>query len=376
MASFKSPTDVLNDMIADYQALTGETLDPSDNSREEIIKMKTYAGAISGMYSALQRVEDDVFPESASEQGLEMHLQAKQLPPRIQPTASNGVILHTGTPGTVIPANTQVKHNLTGRIYVSTASATLDGTGNAQVSYESLVAGQASNIAASGEAFTMVNTITGATAAVSSVTPFSDGRDLETPAEMLARIEAANRFDDTGGNLPAYERLAQAASPLVVSAKAIKNPRGFGTVNTVITSGTTDIEGAVDAGQAVTRIPSTDLINTVQASVIAKNPTTDDHLTVAPTETTFDVTVTYALYDETLRTSVNDAITKVVKVFIYTAAPGDILNPAQLERAIDLKVGHLISYRRVNNFGGASPLYTVPSSQLIAPGTITLLGLS
>lgn len=372
MATFKTQPEIEAELLADFKSITGIDLSPDDVSREEVIKIKTYSGALSHFYARLQRVEDDFYPESASTEGLIKHLAAKGLQTQIAAQPSSGTIRLTGTAGTVIPAGTQVKYSLNGAVYVSQASATLDGTGQALVLFKSLSAGQAYNIAQLSQSFSLVTPIVNVDNACTNTTQFTNGRDLETPAEMLARIQEHDRNDDTGGNLVAYERFAKAASPLVVTATPQKNPRGPGTVNTVITSGTTDIEGAVRAGVPVTRLPSSDLLAAVQAYIIAENPTTDDHQTVGPTEAPFDVTVTYALYDETLRDTTDVEIQKVAKIYIYEAVPAQVLNPTDLERRIDQSIGHLISFRRVSNFGGASPRYTVPGSTILVPGTITL----
>jgi uncharacterized phage protein gp47/JayE len=372
--AFKAPAEIVQQMLDDFQQITGIQLSPNDFDNEIVIKCWTYAGAISSMYSANEKTRDDIWPGSASEDGLRRHLAAHQLPPQIQPQPSNGVLLFTGTQNTVVPIGTQVKRRLDGKVFLSTAAATIPALGTTvSVPFQSLVSGQASNVDQIGDAYDLVQPIAGITGIVST-SSFRDGRDLETAAEMLARIEASEQDVNTGGNLVAYQAMAKAASGDVVTATAIKNARGVGTVNTVITSGTTDIAGAVNSGQAVSRLPSTALINAVQAYILANNPTTDDHLTVAPTEAAFNVTYTYALFDESLRALVNAQVTKIIQIFVYSAVPNEILYPTDLERQIDQALGHLIKSRRVSDFGGGGPSFTVPAAQILTPGTITLAG--
>jgi uncharacterized phage protein gp47/JayE len=370
---FKPPRQIVDEMLVDLEAMTGMRLQATDFGREEVLKMWVHAGPISGFFSQLQKVFDDFFPGSAAIEALRKHLAARQLPDQIQPQSSDGIVRLTGVVGTIVPGGRQIKRNLDGAIFVAAAGGTVPASGNLDLSFESLATGQATNIGAASEAFTLITPVAGITAACTSLTTFRNGRDLETAAEMLARIEEHDRSVDTGGNLRAYERLASEASDEVVSATALKNPRGPGTVNTVITAGTTDIEAAVRTGQAVSRLPSVGLLAIVQAYIIDRNPTTDDHLAVAPVETAFAATVKFSLYDETLRTQVTEEITKIVKIFLYEAKAGETIHPTTLERNIDQKVGHLISARRVSDFsGGGVPSYTVPGAQILTPGVLTI----
>lgn len=368
---FKTPTEILAEMLADYKGLTGIEFGVNDLHREEVIKMMPLAGALSMQRAELQRVDDDTYPASSSEEGLEKHLKAKQLPDRAEAQPSSGVIRFTGDDGVNIPANfTQVRRLLDGKVYVAIGSAVITG-GFADVTFQSLLKGSAQNIDALEQSFQLITPISGVDASCKNQTQFRSGRDRETPAEMLERIQAADRQDDTGGNIPAYEGWAKEADDRVVTARALKNPRGAGTVDTVITAGTSDIAAAVEAGQPVLRLPSQDLVDVVQAYILLKNPTTDDHQTVIPEEQAFNITVHYSLLDEALRSSVDVTIMKLAKVFIYEARSGDVLHPTDLERRIDETVGHLIDERRVSNFG-ASPEYQVPNAKILTPGTITL----
>jgi uncharacterized phage protein gp47/JayE len=372
MSWFKSQSEIETDMLADLEDLNGLKLSSTDVSREEVIKIKQDAIALSHAYAQIDRVADDFFPGSSSEQALIKHLTARQMSPRELAQQSSGTIQHTGTPAATIVSGNRIRQKSSGKLFYLLADATIDGTGQVLASYKSVLSGQAQNIDVLNDDFEMVSPQTGIDNACTNTTRFLDGRDLESPEEMLARIQQNDQIPDTGGNRKAYERFAKEASDAVVSAHAIKNPRGQDTVDTVITSGTTDIESAVLNGDAVERVPSPTLIATVQAYILENNPTTDDHLTIAPTEDSFNSTVTYDLYDDSLRSSVDTSITQIWKIFVYSVLSGADADPTDLERKIDAKVGHLIKRRRVSNFGGASPQYTVPEGHILKPGTLTL----
>lgn len=371
MSWFRSQAEIELDMLADLEDITGLKLSSTDVSREEVIKIKQQAIAFSHAYAQIDRVADDIFPGSASKEALIKHLAADELPDQEAAQPSSGTIGHTGTVGEVILAGNRVRQKSSGKLFYLLADATVGDDGTVEGAYRSVLSGQDQNIDLLDDDFEMVVRQDGIDDACTNVTRFLDGRDLETPAEMLARIQTRERDEDTGGNLTAYERFAKEASDAVVSAHAIKNPRGDGTVDTVITSGTTDIEAAVLNGDPVERVPSEELIATVQAYVILHNPTTDDHQTIGPTEENFDTTVTYDLYDETLRPQVEVKIAQVWKIFVYSILSGDDADPTDLERRIDAKVGHLIRRRRVTNFDGATPQYTVPEGHILKPRTLT-----
>lgn len=368
---FVAPADVMTDMLTDHKSISGVDLSPTDVSREEVIKYLVVAGAISSMTSQAQRSFDDGFPGSASETGLEQHLQARELPPRIDAQPSVGTIRQTGTNGTVINIGAQISRDSDGSVFIAITSGTISG-GHVDITFQSAQNGASQNLDTLSQTFTLLTSIPGADTSVMNTTQFLDGRDQETPDEMLARIVAHDQDENTGGNLAAYEAWAKAASPSVVTATAIKQPRGANTVNTVITSGTTDIATAVRNGDSITRLPSDDLITAVQAYILTLNPVTDDHETVAPTEEAFNSTIRFDLYDETQRSLVETEITILWKIFIYSAAPNQKLLPTDLERQIDADIGHLLAARRVETFGGSDLSYTVPASMLETPGTLTM----
>jgi len=369
---FKTTATVLQEMLDDFEDITGIKLSATDFGREEVIKMFPLAGGISALRAELQRVFNDFFPGSATEEGLIRHLEQRQLPDRFQPLESAGTITHTGAEGTIILTGFLITRDLDGKVYVAQEDKTIPVSGTIDVAYKSQLKGQSENIDTFPEPFTANSSLPGLDDAAVSSTAFADGRNLETPAEMLIRIEDFDLNEDTGGNLRAYENFARRASPAVTGATAVKEPRGPSTVDLIITSGTTDIRQAIEDGDAVLRIPSAGLITIVDDFVKLLNPTTDDLDTVAPVETDFDVSVDYSLIDESLRPSVDVEITREVQIFVFEGESGEILHPTILERLIDARVGHLIDERRVANFDGGVPFKQIPFGEIFKPDVITL----
>lgn len=372
---FKATRQIVEEMCADFKVLTGITLTPDQIDDSNVIKFWTDAGAISSFYSELQRSVNDFFPVSASEEGLEKHLSTRSLAARIQPQKSHGQIEFTTTDSaTTTSGVTQVKRRSDGAIFQAIESVARVGAGSLVAFFESIETGNAQNLDDTNQPFDLITPITNVQTACVNSSQFLDGRDLETPAEMLVRIQTHDQDDNTGGNAVAYETWAFEASAEVVTARVLRLVRGPDTVDTVITSGTSDIEAAVEAGQPVTRIPSVALIAAVQAYIVARNPVTDDHLTRAPAELSFDSTVKYTLFDETAanRAFVDSVIEKVWKTYVYQARSTDRLSPTDLERLIDKRIGDQIKEREVEDFHMSHTYYDVPNDKILTPGTLTM----
>jgi len=371
---FKSTSEIVQEACDEFKSITQVTLSPGQIDNPHVIKMYTYAGPLSAFYSELQRTANDIFPVTASTLALRKHLKTRLLEDQIQPQKSHGKIVFSGSNGSFIPLYTQVKRVKDGAIYQTIQEATIGSAGFVSVFCESIETGTDKNLDSTGEPFVLSTPITGVSNSCSSETLFLDGRDLETPSEMLARIMAHDQDDNTGGNATAYETWAKEASNEVVTAKTIRRPRGVDSVDTYITSGTTDIQSAVENGLPVNRLPSQTLINTVQAYILALNPVTDDHITKAPIELSKDLIFKYSLYEESvaMRSYCDGVIRKIIQVYLYKARPEDTLTPSAIERLVDQSIGNLIKERKCGDLDSSTSYYIVPSVNILTPGTITI----
>ncbi len=371
---YQSPRQIVQQMCDDLREKTeGKIiLSPDDLNDERVLKFWPVATAISSFRAELVQVDDDTYPQSSSEQGLEKHLIARRLPERIKPQPSTGVIRFSGTQGTAITTGRQIKRKKDGRLYVTIGTGTIGVAGYSDVVCQSLQKGNIQNLDETDQEFEMVVPVAGIDNLCHNTSKFLGGRDLESPGEMLERVQDDIRDERSGGNIPSYETWAREASDEVVSATTIRHVRGLGTVDTVITSGTTNFEQALIDGQPIERLPSEDLLARVQAYIVSENPTTDMHLTVAPTVQPFDLQIYFDLYSESLRSQVAPVVDRLAKVFLYSAKPGDILNPTQLHRSIDARIGHLIKALRVGDLDGVNKYFIVPSNKILDPGVISL----
>lgn len=373
---YKATTDIAKSMLDDYKAITGITLNINMIDDSTVIKILTVAGGLSSFYSELQRSVNDFFPTTASTEALRKHLATRSLSDQLQPSKSHGQIKFIGTaPGIAIGLGVQVKRVSDGALFVTIQSGVTDSLNNLALFMESIDSGNIQNLDSINQPFTLVTPIAGISSNCTNSSKFFDGRDLETNNEILSRILIHDRDENSGGNAVAYEKFAKDASNEVVTAKALRRIRGPDTVDVVITSGTSDIFTAVEAGQSITRIPSTALISLVQNYVATLNPVTDDVLVKAPLEVPFNVTFRYKLFTESLasRSYVDGIITKVVKTYVYSARPQDVLSPTDLERLVDQRIGDQLKERICDNFSGLITNYTVPSDSILTPNNITLL---
>ena len=371
---YKATADIVQSMCDDFKVITGITLNPNMIDDSTVIKLYAVAGGLSSFYSELQRSVNDFFPTTASTEALRKHLATRSLVDQIQPSASHGQIKFTGTTGITIPIGTRVKRVSDGALFTTIQSGDIGLSGNVILFTESVDTGNTQNLDSLNQPFILVTPISGVQSSCVNTSNFYDGRDLETNQEMLSRILIHDRDENSGGNAVAYEKWAKDASNEVVTAKALRRVRGPDTVDLIITSGTSNISAAVEAGQAITRQPSTALIATVQAYVNTLNPVTDDALVKAPIEIPFNVLFRYKLNSESVanRNYVDGIITKVIKTYVYSARPQDILSPTDLERLVDQRIGDQIKERLCNNFAGAVTNYTIPSDSILTPNTITL----
>lgn len=372
---FKDLPTIVQEMLDKFQTITGVTLSSSQLDDDNVIKAYTYAAGMSGLYAQLQRLANDTFPTAqASISALNSMCSARSISTQIQAQPSHMQIQFTFSAAATVGVGVQVQRVSDGALYQTIQSGSGDATNPVTLFVESLLSGNVYNSDQLNQPFALTQALAGVNTSCQNVSYGLDGRDIETAAEQAARIVAHDQSDNTGGNVVWYQETALAASNEVVTANAIRLNRGPDTVDVVITSGTTNISAAIQAGQPVVRLPSTDLIAVVQAYIASLNPTTDDVLVLAPTESSFDVTFNFSLYTETTanRAYVNGQITQVIQIYLYEALSGSTITPTALERLVDQSVGSYLSQRECLPLGSSTREYVIPNNVILKPGTLTL----
>lgn len=233
-----------------------------------------------------------------------------------------------------------------------------------------------------------------------ALTNLSDGRDLESNDEAATRILNRVRFPIAGGTVSDYQQWAVEADPSVIEANIIRFIFGPGTVGVVFTAGTTNIDEALNNGDAVVRVPSDDLVDTVTTYIDAKNPLTDCLTVLKPVLVSVDVTVRVRFVDGGLNTvpsgqtlTQEQLVQREVKRAIYKTPPGGrrfgatgFVVASEIEEVIDQGLSaapytegefvQILIDRQVDDLSSSGSNRTILDTELAEPGTITVVDLN
>jgi uncharacterized phage protein gp47/JayE len=308
MATFLTPTQVFQ-AFQTYLKSIKPSLNVNDMNSDFIIRGKTVSGLISGLYGDQAKTYLDTFISTCRPAALVLFSQDFNIPqqPAVQ-AASVGVQIPGSTNGTVVnPGDLTFLYGPTNVIYTNTTGGIVSG-GILTVNVQCEITGQIGNISFP-DSLQVISPPTGIGATANLAVDMSDGSDIETIDSWRARILSFVQSPPAGGNSIDYPNFAFLASQTVRSASIVRWGRGLGTVDVYITTGTTDIDTAITQGQSIVRIPSDDVIATIQAYYDIHDPLTDSARVYAPSEQTFDVTVKVDLVAGLTLTSVPDDAT-------------------------------------------------------------------
>lgn len=311
--------------VAQQYLLTLKSLKPSvDISRTDSdwwVRGQVLGGVFSGVYADQQLVQGDIFPQSARHEALGQHLETYLNRTFNAATPAQGNFLVTGATGSVFPSGGQFSYAPNGNTYAATTTVTFaPGATSADVPVQSVATGASQNLL-SGAIVTVVSPPSGINPTAIADGNIANGTDDESDPLAAQRILQQIQFPLAGGKVADYKQFAQAADPSVTSASVIRYPFGLGTVGVVITSGTTDIDTALNNGIPVITTPTDSLIAKVQAYVDSHNPITDCATVLAAATTPQNVTVTVRFASGNASTLLTDPVNQV--------NPGATLTQAQ-----------------------------------------------
>lgn len=295
MADFKTPSEIGDEYLTELKALKPD-IDISRTDSDWWIRSRVVGGVGSGVYADQRLIADDAFPQRARSEAilrfLDLYFQGGLEPA----TQAQGFVSVTGNSGATAPVGMQFLYQPNGNAYQSTKlvvmpSVTGGGQVTALIPALSVAAGQSQNLLPFA-ALVIPSPPAGINAAAQVASGgMADARDQETTDEARARILLRIRSPLSVGRVSDYIQYALQADPSVTSASVFRYPFGLGTVGVYITAGTTDIDAAVDGGQAISVIPSDALVATVQAYLNLNSPLTDCVSVLKPSQTSQDVTV-------------------------------------------------------------------------------------
>lgn len=393
---FKTPTDVANEYLAELKGLKPElNTDQTDN--DWYIRSRVIGGVAAGIYADQRQLANDPFPQRARRDAIAKHLETYFEAPDNQfkpATQANGVVMVSGDIGATVPAGMQFLYAPNGNAYQTTESIVLEAPTGA-VEAISVAAGQNQNLLA-GATLQVTSPPAGIESSATVLEDFADAREAETTSEAAQRVLDRIRQPLSVGRESDYIQYAREADPSVVSASVRRYPFGLGTVAVYITSGTTDIDAAVDSGTDVTIIPSDQLVETVQDYLESNKPITDCVTVLKPTPLEIDVTVRVRLKQGDLDTILSGQtitqralIQREVKRALYKTPVGGyvfddvgyIVNSV-IEETIDVglsaspeTVGKLaiLLDRQVDDLAASGANRMILPNEAPIPGTITVV---
>jgi uncharacterized phage protein gp47/JayE len=396
---FKSPDTIAEEYLTTLKALKPE-INRDQQDSDWWVRSRVVGGVISGAYSDQLKIANDAFPQSARREAVERHLLTYTGSGFRSATQASGPVKITGASGTLVPAGTQFVYSPNGNTYQSLASLTLGGAGSGIVTVKSVLTGQSQNLT-QGASLTLPSPPPNVNAtAIVFGGDIADGRDIESTEDGAARVLSVIRNPTAGGTESDYQQYALEADGAVTSASVLRWIYGLGTVGVIITSGTTDIDAAIDNNVPIVRQPSQALINKVKDYVDAKNPVTDCLHVFGAQEVSQDVTIrvkyldTYngstVLTGQTL--TLNQLVEREVKRALYKVPTGGrkigasgYIVASEIEEAVDSKlsalpyaqglIAEVIVDRQVDQLTSSGYNRLLRAQEIVVPGTITVVEL-
>lgn len=208
------------------------------------------AGLLDSAYAVIERiVRDALFAYRATDAYLALHARDRGITRR-PAAAASGTVTISGTAGTSIPSGREIVRE-DGWSYTTSASSVVGGGGTVDVAVASTRAGADGNLAAGS--LELASPITGITG-IAVASAIVGGRDVETFAELRARVMTRIRKPPKGGAVADYYGWALEAAGVA----AIQVQPNWGAINAVgvflLTTGT---------GSAI--IPGSGVVADVQA---------------------------------------------------------------------------------------------------------------
>ena len=286
---FRTPTQVYERYRQTLKLLKPEVnVDQTDS--DWYIRGRVFSGVVAGLWADQQAIAGDAFPQRAREEAILRFLETYFEGGYTPATQAQGPVMVSGTPGTTVPQLTEFLYAPNGNTY-QTQEAVVLAAATGLVNVLSVSTGQQQNLAA-GSSLSLPSPPPGIDGtALVATGGLSDARNRETLEQARARVLDRIREPLSVGRESDYRQYALAADPAVVTASVIRYPFGLGTVGIFITSGTTDIDAAVDADEPIIITPSDELVERVQDALEENSILTDCVTVLKPAIIPIDITV-------------------------------------------------------------------------------------
>ncbi len=337
--------DILRD-IANQQpaAYTGEDSDFA-------VRANATASSIEGLYEHQKWIARQVFPDTADSDYLERHASLRNIT-RKAASFATGTVQFSGVAGSAVPIGTEAKNN-SGIAFVTTAAGVIGGGGTVDIAAKAVLAGLAGNQAAA--TVLMLSAAPAGVQSQASIVSMTGGTDIETDADLLARVLYDMRLPPCGGAKHDYYAWAMAV-PGVIDAYVFTQRRAINGVDVVIeTSG---------------GLPGAPLIAEVLAYIDSQRPPAVDLLVMAPTLVVVNIVAVLTLSGTTLADA-TARITAVLQTYFAGLHVGDAVQRAKL---ISLMMGvkGVVDVSLTTPAANVVPLADATHSEIASLGTVTL----
>lgn len=391
----KTPSQVAQEILDNLKSLRPE-INTDQQDSDWWIRAKVIGGVISGVYADINRISNDCFPQSARREAVDKHLQVYFGSGLRQPTSAIGNVKVIGAAsGISIPANTQFTHVPTGNIYTATSTISIGAALTGSVPVQSISTGQAQNLLPD-TSLTIQSPPGGINTTATVLAPgLTDARDVESTSEGAARVLAKTRNPNRGGTATDYANWALAADARVVSAKVNRHIYGLGTVQVIISAGTSDIDTAIDNDLPIIVQPSAELKGIVLNYIESLNPICDIAFVDGPTEHIVNITAQVRFVNGNANSVVTagltqgDLLKREIRRAIYKTPIGgrmingqSALRAADIEEQIDANLSaqpyglgalyQIVGDRQISIAGG-TPNIALGNFEIAIPGTITVV---
>lgn len=282
------------------------------------VRASSVASVAEGLYQHQAWVVRQIFPDTADNDYLALHARTRGLKKK-PPTTAKGLAGISGSPGSVLPAGSQIRGE---RLAVTTTADVKLTAGTADVPVTAVQSGVSGNLDTQVMA-ELVSAPMGINGRV-VVKSLVGGTDEESDGELLDRLLDIIRRPPAGGNRYDYRRWAMEV-PGVSSAWVYPIRRGAGTVDIAITS----------AGG----LASDEIIRNVQAHIDDVRPVTARNaLVLSPQLRRVDFDVIVKAEGVTLE-QLRPDVERTIRDAMARIAPGQPLIRSNIETLISLLPG-------------------------------------
>lgn len=282
------------------------------------VRASSVASVAEGLYQHQAWVVRQIFPDTSDSDYLALHARTRGLKKK-SPTTAKGLAGISGSPGSVLPAGSQIRGE---SLAVTTTADVKLTAGTADVPVTAIQSGVSGNLDTQVMA-ELVSAPMGINGRV-VVKSLAGGTDEESDGELLDRLLDIIRRPPAGGNRYDYRRWAMEV-PGVSSAWVYPIRRGAGTVDIAITS----------AGG----LASDEIIRNVQAHIDDVRPVTARNaLVLSPQLRRIDFDVIVKAEGVTLE-QLRPDVERTIRDAMARIAPGQPLIRSNIETLISLLPG-------------------------------------